>query len=1002
MLIKRVIRRFRREPVSFGIYDNDVKGYGRFWHGNVGLLHSSVIYTDIEHNHVRDGYFNGINATGALGTSTNAIGIGYTVRKNRIHTCGQGWLSDLAGINAPGVCPYSVIEGNVVYDIQARDYTSPALYLDGTAQYWTIRNNWFYNSNVKNLNIKGWSHTITNNVIANAGLYNVMRLNSNMSDDPGYEPLGGLAGRTPPLFSRNIYLQEGGEVYEHSKYTETPTNWVNSDSNLFWDATGTITVGPNQSLSQWRTAENKDVNSIEQDPLFIDPSRGDFRVPAHSPAVMQLGFVPFDNRDAGPRSNEWVAAGAVWYQTAESLPAWRPSDVAGLQCWLDAADLSAGSLHEWKTKTSYSYTMKQYDLFAQPEVVPFGQRGLPVVRFSGAQWMGNHEYLWDARQYAGRFEDRPFTIFTVHHATGTVMIKGSAAAGEWKITTNGFCWGSTNAGAFGTDWQVRAWQRTNSTVRYYEGGVFKTQTVISTNFNTDEVVWLGGSTNPAVGRLMGDVAEVLVYMGTMSSSNFAVVNGYLMDKWMPRSAPFIANGSGAVPDFGKATLRAELTVSNTANVVFYWGVADGGTNALAWEHAVTNAFATSGTVSAPLTNLSSQIQYYYRCFASNVYGTAWAGSTAAFKTLVPAAMEPALTYTNNLQLWLDANDLDGDGIPEGIDEQGFWAGTVSAWIDKSAGRYIFLQTNATHQPAMVLNALNSRPVLRFNSTVTNWVENAAGGLGRFGTNDFAIFTVHKSSGGSTTMMGKGIFGGSGRWDIGTSQNQLRWNSTNYLGRAGTNLLIRCYQRTAGTLFYYENGVCHLINSVDGAHDFSSNDKLYVGRRGADTWAMNGDIAELLIYTGTVSSENRRQITDYLGQKWLGWIPATPRGTSYKWLEDSGITVDHDSADEGDLDGDGFATWQEYLAGTDPLNEHSFLYLTGLKSSGNGTEVSWHGTGHGSSVPWSMYVSTNLSAGWTLVESNSIARNPQNEINRWLDTSASNAPVRFYRPAVLAP
>jgi hypothetical protein len=969
------------------------------------MVYFAVMYADIEHNHVRDGYYNGIDVLSGIGTATNGVGIGNAVCKNRIHACGQGWLSDLGGIYAPGNSPYSVVEGNVVYDIQARDYDGSALYLDGSAQYMTVRNNWFYDCNTLSLNIKGWSLVFTNNVIAQAGLWNVKRYNSDSSSDPGYAPLGGAAGRTPPLFSRNIYLQEGGEVYEHSKYTETPTNWANSDSNLFWDATGAITVGPNQSLSQWRTAEIKDLNSIEQNPLFVDPLRGDFRVTTNSPAVTQLGFVPFDNRDAGPRSNEWAAAGAVWYETAESLPAWRPSDVAGLQCWLDAADLSAGSLHEWKTKTPYSYTMQQFDTAIQPSVVPYALRGLPVVRFSGAQWMGNHEYLWDARQYAGRFEEHPFTIFTVHRATGTVMIKGSAATGEWKITTNGFCWGSTNTGASGTDWQVRAWQRTNSTVRYYEGGVFKTQTVISTNFNTDEVVWLGGSTNPAVGRLMGDVAEVLVYMGTMSSSNFAVVNGYLMDKWMPRSAPFIANDSGAVLGFGKATLRAELTVSNTANVVFYWGVADGGTNAAVWEHAVTNAFATSGTVLAPLTNLSDRLQYYYRCFASNVYGTAWSGSTAAFKTLTPAAIEPALMYTNNLQLWLDANDLDGDGIPEGIDELGFWAGTVSAWIDKSAGRYSFLQTNAASQPGFVVSALNKKPVLRFSEAITNWVENSAGGLGRFGTNDFAIFTVHKSSGGDTTVMGKGSFGGSARWDLGTSQNQLRWNSTNYLGQSGTSSVIRCYQRTAGTIFYYENGTALQSKTVDGAHDFTSGDPLYIGRRGnVSSRPMNGDIAELLIYTGTVSSENRRQITDYLGQKWLGWIPATPRGTPYEWLERSGITANHDAQDEADTDGDGFKTWQEYLAGTDPTNAASLFYVTGINFSNGVAAVSWYGTASGSTSKWSMYVSTNLVAGgWTLAASNSIPRNPVNGTNTWLDdTSATNTPIRFYHPAVLVP
>jgi hypothetical protein len=303
---------------------------------------------------------------------------------------------------------------------------------------------------------------------------------------------------------------------------------------------------------------------------------------------------------------------------------------------------------------------------------------------------------------------------------------------------------------------------------------------------------------------------------------------------------------------------------------------------------------------------------------------------------------------------------------------------------------------------LVVSALNERTVLRFSAAVTNWVENASAGLGRFGTNDFAIFTVHKSSGGNTTVMSKGTFGGSRRWEIGVAQNQFRWNSTNFIGKGGTDVLIRSYQRVAGTIFYYENGVCCQTNSVDGMHDVSSTDKFYVGRRGTESWAMNGDIAEIIIYTGTVSSVANGQITTYLGQKWLGWIPATPRGTPYEWLEDSGITEDHDSVDEGDLDGDGFAAWQEYLAGTDPLNEHSFLYLTGLKSSGNGTEVSWYGAGHGSSVPWSMYISTNLSAGWMLAESNSIARNPQNGINSWLDTSASNAPVRFYRPAVLVP
>ena len=44
---------------------------------------------------------------------------------------------------------------------------------------------------------------------------------------------------------------------------------------------------------------------------------------------------------------------------------------------------------------------------------------------------------------------------------------------------------------------------------------------------------------------------------------------------------------------------------------------------------------------------------------------------------------------------------------------------------------------------------------------------------------------------------------------------------------------------------------------------------------------------------------------------------TAMGTPYEWLESYGITSDYDNAELLDPDGDGIATRQEYVAGTDP-------------------------------------------------------------------------------------
>lgn len=526
------------------VHDNDVKGYGLYWHGGVGLLIGEAVFTTVEHNHVRDGTYSGIRVAG--GNTIPRFGFANLVSKNLVHDAGQGVLSDLAGLYVPGKSPHSIVEGNVVYNINARDYQSQTVYLDGQAEFWTVRNNWLHGTNERSITVKGWTHDIYNNIVGfNTGdglidRRNGDQLSANSQEFP-------LIPRRAPVIERNIFLQAGnGYAYQSSFYNDTIQPWGEVDSNLHWNMTGPVWMDVNgATLAEWSAAEEKELNAIIADPLLMNPQRGDFRVPADSPAVTQLGFEPFDNRDAGIRPAVWEAAGGVTYTVdRDPLPDWMPSDVPGLDGWLDAADLTEdGPLHQWESKTPFTYMMRQFDTDVQPVVETNARNGLPVVHFDGNAWMANNEHAWRTRQHAGRFFDREFTIFIVHSSAGdnnVVLAKGDEGAdGQWIIGrhANAFEWdGDRTLGTFNNDFAVRAWRRNADEWEFYENGELVAQQTdgLGHEFTSDEIMYLGRSGNGDF--LTGEVGEVLVYMGRVEEDDMDAIHDYLMDKWLAPAA----------------------------------------------------------------------------------------------------------------------------------------------------------------------------------------------------------------------------------------------------------------------------------------------------------------------------------------------------------------------------------------------------------------------------------------------------------------------------------
>ncbi len=103
-------------------------------------------------------------------------------------------------------------------------------------------------------------------------------------------------------------------------------------------------------------------------------------------------------------------------------------------------------------------------------------------------------------------------------------------------------------------------------------------------------------------------------------------------------APTITNEGGASSvTRNAARLNGNLTSTGnaTTDVTVYWGTADGGTTPGSWDNNVPLGAKPEGSLYTDISSLTASTLYYYRCFAQNTAGSAWASATDSFTTLPP-------------------------------------------------------------------------------------------------------------------------------------------------------------------------------------------------------------------------------------------------------------------------------------------------------------------------------------------------------------------------------
>lgn len=274
------------------VKDSILRHGGRVLEAGVGVLLAQASDCEIVHNDIYDFRYTGVSAGWTWGYAPTPVRNNH-IDFNRIHHIGQGRLSDMAGIYTLGDSRGTTVRGNWISDVNGyRNGGSPAwgLYTDEGSR--GIR----FTSNLVERCRSGAVHQ-------HFGMENVFA-NNILS---GFEEFGVWRSKSEPHVTfelqRNIiYWSDPRAKAMTGRGTTAELTNVVADANIWWPA-GDRSKGKSSvsflgaDWSEWRR-QGHDGNGLIADPLFVDPSKGDWRLRPGSPAK-RIGFVAFDWTKAG-------------------------------------------------------------------------------------------------------------------------------------------------------------------------------------------------------------------------------------------------------------------------------------------------------------------------------------------------------------------------------------------------------------------------------------------------------------------------------------------------------------------------------------------------------------------------------------------------------------------------------------------------------------------------------------------------------------------------------
>ena len=521
--------------------------------------------------------------------------------------------------------------------------------------------------------------------------------------------------------------------------------------------------------------------------------------------------------------------------------------------WL-AADAIPGATNgagvaRWPDLSPYAYDATQAAPASRPQFLTGIVGGQPAVSFGGSHSVGTSGL-------APTWPTNACTMVVVQkldntaHNNSAVVANPDSGANRFLIHlphagTAYWDFGNISGGgrlsyAFdgGTAWNVMMYERSATGMRILRNGVQKASKAGGSIFTP-------GTKSLGIGSAyQGDMAEVIVFNEALNSAAQAELGNYLELKYgLSTSYVQVDNGIGAsVVGQTNATLNGHVYYTQggeSTEVKVFWGTSDGGAAFGAWGNTATVATVTSPQdVSQAVSGLTGSTLYYYRMYASNaVSGSVWSETAAVFETKFSSV-------NSGLVLWLDSEYFRGtaDGA------------AVNYWQDFSGNGNHASQGNGTLQPQYYTNAVEGKAVVRFDGT-DDYMDGPAANLSAQ-----TIFMVLKLEADAIGLSGAFAEKGADNRNI-RSNLATTWRAPGH----GSNPADFCHN---GALYVNGSGWTHnnqyhiLEEEAPGAVSFQYRlSQTLHGRY------FKGDMAEVIIYNRTLTSDERREVGRYLMGKY---------------------------------------------------------------------------------------------------------------------------------------
>ena len=558
----------------------------------------------------------------------------------------------------------------------------------------------------------------------------------------------------------------------------------------------------------------------------------------------------------------------------------------GLKLWLraDAGITKDGNnnISSWLDQSGHGFPASQTNSSNKPVWVSSVAGGLPAVYFDG-----NNRFfsLPDVMSTATAGE-----LFVVLRTEGDpnpprgFMRFGSQTAGDILYPYQGQIYdafGSTTVKLEGTPpvplTQYHLYNASSKAGEWTARINQQLQYTTSTNM-------AGFTTTPTIGAyyysFYGYMSEIVIYDHVLTSADRSAVSNYLASKYQAAITPPAPTNSVGSP-------------TTPTQVGLNWNSQTGSSIKIERKTGINGTYSQIGSTAVSATiyndsNLSPATQYYYRIRASNFAGDSDYSNEISVTTPATGATVP----TTGLKLWLradfgvvkDANNL------------------VSTWTDESANLNNATQATTSSQPTLVSNAMNAKPVLRFDGQtkllgLPNFLSSATAAEGFVVTR---VPSETSANGGGVWSFGWNVPAGCGhgnRYPDDQGQILDDFSSANnyYSGPTGARL-------DEPHVYNVVSSSAEWTSRINGNLQFTTTNNTVAFSPGpaigAGGWQpfydrnyFAGDIAEVLVFDHALTQTERGAVFSYL----------------------------HDKYGLGDSDGDGLPDWKEREIGTDPYN-----------------------------------------------------------------------------------